>query len=301
MNGPQGLPGFGPVQRFEAQEARGFLPRGGIDGLILSNDTTDATNDIAIAAGVARSTVRIVDGTPSTLTRDQIDLELPVSIIKQADVAFAPENYDPEGFTSGGRSGGRSTSSLADGTWHYLLAGGAGLGTDVIMHDSLTQSNILAELQKLGGYTAYRNIASIMRESSALVGFIQDDDYFRRKTSILDVSAANPGISAVSRTLSVPIGIRVLADVIVAGVATSNNAFYSLFSDLSVTDETPAIGNSMIPQIQNASGSTQNSYHAYQIWTSTAGQIRSRISASDANNLIYIRTLGWWHPRGRNA
>jgi hypothetical protein len=43
-----------PLKRYEAREALGYLPRGWIDGLTLSNDTTDATNDIGIAAGCAR-------------------------------------------------------------------------------------------------------------------------------------------------------------------------------------------------------------------------------------------------------
>ena len=50
MNLPYGLPRDGPLQRFERVERRGWLSGGFIDGLILSNDSTDATNAIGISA-----------------------------------------------------------------------------------------------------------------------------------------------------------------------------------------------------------------------------------------------------------
>src|ERR1700754_1262771 len=107
MNAPLRLPNSAIEKALALRYAQGSLPRGWIDGLTLSNDGTDATNDIGIASGSARSTSRIVDGAVSTLTRDQCDIDLPVAIIKQLDVAWAPENYDPDGFGGGDRSGGR--------------------------------------------------------------------------------------------------------------------------------------------------------------------------------------------------
>jgi hypothetical protein len=61
VNLPLGLPGDGPIHRFEKLEAYGWLclPPGWISGLILSNDGTDATNDIAVSKGVCRSTVNV--------------------------------------------------------------------------------------------------------------------------------------------------------------------------------------------------------------------------------------------------
>jgi len=294
MNRPFALPGSSPFKAWERRRSEGYLPRGWIDGLTLSNDTTDATNDIAIAAGSARSTVRIVDGAASTLTRDQMDLDLPVGIIKQLDVAFAPENYDPDGYSGGGRSGCRSSSSLADASWHYFLVGGGGLQTDVLAHDSATQSSVLAEMQKIGGYTAYRPIGSVVR-STSIVPFTQVGDYFSLVTKV-GANATNPGTSAVTRTLTVPTGIQVFARVAFGGSGGSS-AFYVLFSDLAETDSVPSASlfNGGAPAVAGPAIGVD------YIRTNTSGQVRSRISASGASDTLLWTTLGWIHSRGKDA
>lgn len=38
---------------------------------------------------------------------------------------------------------------------------------------------------------------------------------------------------------------------------------------------------------------------ALRVRANTSGQIRSRLSASDANTVLYIATLGWIDTRGR--
>lgn len=298
MNRHFGLPNAAAEKRLIRKEAEGWLPRGWIDGLTLSNDTTDATNDIAIAAGVARSTVRIVDGAASNLSRDQIDLELPVGVIKQLDVAFAPANYDPEGYSEGGRSGGKSSSSISDTTWHVLLVGGAGLQTDVVLHDSATQSSILAEMQKIGGYTAYRNIGSIPRESSALIGFKQHQNRFRRTVMVSSVSVANPGTSAVTRTLNVPIGLEVIAEI---AVSLSNSTSPAIQLLLSALDEVDTAPSGSVYSIIVSAGAAYTGAGQFQIKTNTSGQIRSRLSASGASDALNISTVGWIHPRGQNS
>lgn len=297
MNAPFGIPGNGPIQRYLRREALGSLPRGWIDGLTLSNDTTDATNDVALAPGVARSTVNIVDGTPSTLTRDQVDLEVPVQIIKQLDVAFAPENYDRDGYSGGDRSGGRSTSAISNTTWHGILCGGIGRQTDFVLHDAITQSSVLAELQKIGGYTAYRRIGSIIRESATIVAFTQTGDYFERATLKVDVAASGPGTSAVTRTLSVPTGIVVTARVILAVTNSGTASGGVLLSSLASTDETPS---TLIGQVYGVAA-TPTSISQVDVDTNTSGQIRSRLQISAADVNLNIRLRGWMDPRGKDA
>jgi hypothetical protein len=295
-----GTVGTGPIHRFEIRERQGWLPRGWIDGLTLSNDTTDATNDVGIAAGSAKSTVRIVDGTASTATQDQIDLELPVSIIKQIDTAYAPENYDPSIWppqAGGDRSGGRSTSTLSNTTWHALLAGGGGLQPDVFFHDSITQSSVLAEMLKIGGYTAYRRIGSVLRESATIVAFTQYGDFFQRTGLAADVSAANPGTSAVTRTVSVPIGVIVEADVYL-GMATGGTGSNILLSALSATDIAPT---NSIADLSNPTGIASTTGGRKRVMTNTSGQIRSRISNSAADVTLVINTRGWADQRDRNS
>jgi hypothetical protein len=297
MNGPSGLPSTAPFKAIERRLAQGILPRGWIDGLILSNDTTDATNDIAIAAGAARSTVNIVDGEASTRARDQIDLELPVAIIKQLDVAFAPENYDPEGFSGGDRSGGRSSSAISNTTWHAILAGGPGLQTDVFLHDSITQANVLAEMQKIGGYTAYRRIGSTVRASAAILTFIQFDDLFTLKVPVLDIDSATPGTSAVTATLaSVPTGIQVEAHLNVVSVLNSAGLY---ISSLDATDA--AASSTVAPLATLWAGSWSagaNLGAQVRVLTNTSAQIRYRMTS---NQSIKAAILGWRDLRGRNS
>jgi len=293
MNAPFGLPSTAPLKAIERRLNRGVLPRGHIDGLTLSNDTDDATNDIDIAAGVARSAVNIVNGEASTLSRDQIDLELPVSITKQLDVAFAPDNYDPDGYSGGDRSGGRSSSAISDTTWHALLIGGRDMQTDVVLHDSATQANILAELQKIGGYSAYRRIGSVIR-STSIRSFLQYGDEFWWVTPIEDISTTTLGATRTNFTLTVPTGLVVKARIM--GLANGAAAAdYVYFSNPNLTDSAAASSTGLITAQATASGTG----FVLDMPTDTSARISAR--ASNANFVLHARTRGWLDPRGRNA
>lgn len=285
MHGPFGIAGSGPIHRWEAREALGFLPRGWIDGLVCSNDGTDATNDIAISAGACRSTSNIVRGEISTRTRDQLDLEIPVSIIKQLDVPFAPENYDPEGFSGGGRSGGRSSSSLADGTWHLFVIGGPDVPSDILFHDGVSPAAVLPT-----EYTAWRMIWSIIR-STSIRPFTQFQDRCLLKTPPLNLNTSTPGTNRAAADVTVPVGIRVMG---LFNVATANNRIY-----FAATDSTDSAAASSTAPMASAGCETVSNHHAQiEVLTDTSGQIAYR---SDANDVVRIVTLGWIHPRGRNA
>jgi hypothetical protein len=296
---PRGIRGDSAVQRFERQEAKGWLPRGWIDGLTLSNDGTDATNDVAIAAGSCRSTSNIgPDGIRTTLPKYQADLELPVSIIKQLDVAWEPENYDPEnGIGGGARSGMRSSSSISNTTWHIYAIGGFDCPTDIFAHDGADPSAVLPN-----GYTAWRRIGSILRESAAIVAFVQRGNHFARNAVSTVISATNPGTSAVLRTLVVPVGIVVTADIFAhVGNANASNHAYCLISDPATTDEVPAAGLGNVQPTQAVTGFTGDGVAPLLIGTDTSAQIRTRLSYSSADVTLRISVRGWVDPRGRNA
>lgn len=299
MNRPSGLPATAPFKELERRYSNGILPRGWIDGLTLSNDATDAANDVAIAAGSAKSTVRIVDGEPSTLTRDQIDLDLPIAIIKQLDVAFAPENYDPDGYPGtsdgSGRSGGRSSSALSNTTWHAALVGGRGMQPDIMLHDSVTQSSVLAEMQKVGGYTAYRRVGSVIRSSGALLAFIQRDNDFIWNSPPLDENVASgAGTAAVLVTLTVPAGIRVKA--YFNGRIGDNVAYYSSPDS---TDLAGSITAAPLGTFGEAAGGTATSMGgSAAVWTNTSSQIRRRTIADLESR---IATIGYYDPRDRDS
>lgn len=289
MNRPFSLPNAAFQNRAEAALSHGFLPRGWISGLTLSNDSTDATNDIGIAAGVCRTTCAIVDGSPSTLSRHQRDIDIPVSIIKQIDVAWAPDNYDPEGYSGGGRSGGRSSSSLSDTTWHVFAIGSANLPPDVLIHDSVTQSSVLGALPS--GYNCYRRIGSIIR-STSIRAFTQIEDSFWYVTPPLDVSgSSNITTTSALYTLTVPAGLRVKArmNVYLLGQA------YAYLRHPSDTDSAPSLTAAPLATIF-AVAATVNSVQT-ECFTNTSAQIAGR---SNVTTDIKIATLGYEDARGRD-
>lgn len=258
------------------------LPRGYIDGFTLSNNGTDATNDIDAAAGSARDDA------------NGNDLTTTATIVKQLDVAFA--EYSVPSTASGGRN---SADGLADGTWHVFMIGGAGKNTQPFFSTSLAPT-------LPSGFTFKRRVGSILRTAGAIVGFVQLGDEFLRKASILDVEAANPGTSAVTRTLSIPTGVAHWW-IGAAGVFSGTNNVTAYFSALDQNDEA-AHGYLATPAV--APGFTVVGGVGVFAWgfsgrtlirTNTSAQVRSRLSVSGASDRIAMVTYGWVDQRGRNG
>lgn len=247
------------------------IPRGHLWGMTLSNNGTDATNDIDVAAGSC--------GSDDATDANRVLLN-PGALTKQLDAVWA----------AGNAAGGRlSSESLVNGTWHVYAFRRSGGTDDICFSQSLTPT-----LPDSG--TNKRRIGSILRESAAIVGFVQDGDYFRRKAGAFDVNANNPGTAAVTRTLSVPTGVSVLA-VLNMQAEAGAVAVICLLSDLAANDEAPTGGGSPLGT-SSAEGTNQG--HSPQIIrTNTSGQIRSRLSFSDAATDLRIATLAWFDTRGR--
>lgn len=246
-------------------------PRGYLFGLTLSNGT-DAVNDINIAAGKCRDAL------------DTATITLP-AITKQLDSAWA----------AGTNAGGRSSAALADGTWHVFAIAKADGTADVLFHTAVDPSLVLPT-----GYTVYRRIGSILRESSSIVGFVQDGELFQRKTSILDVSSS-VDLNAVTWALSIPTGIRVAAHVLFSLSSSRTDFTSALLSDLSLTDQIPAVSNSQVIVPRNGNDAAAV---PVTVMTNTSRQIRSRVGnvagAAGTHN-ITIHTRGWSDARGRDA
>ncbi|MGR9412226.1 hypothetical protein [Rhizobium leguminosarum] len=169
----------------------GAAIQGKLYGLTLSNNGSDATNDIDIAAGSAAS-----DGaTPILMT-------LAAGITKRLDANWAA------GTNAGMRYSG---AAIANTTYHvYLASTAVGGSTDIYADPSADPAVALTHLQAETGGSAYakvRRIGSIIRESAAIVAFKQDGNTFRRATKV-DRSSTSAAASALL-ALSVPTGINV--------------------------------------------------------------------------------------------
>lgn len=249
-------------------------PPGLLYGMSIANGS-DATNDINFAAGNCRDSANAVN------------IVLGSTITKQIDAVWAV----------GTNAGGLFSGSLVDGTYHCFVI----MRPDTGVVDAGFSSSVTASDRPIA-YTYYRRVASIIRASSTIIPFTQTGDRFQRTNSILDVNASNPGTSAVTRTLSVPLGIIVTAMINnqlangAAGVGTS-----AYLSPLTAADVAPGSTAPLAesPIASNASGGVSGASWYREIQTDTSGQIRSRLSASDASVTLRIATLGWIDSRGR--
>jgi hypothetical protein len=271
--------------------ATSALPRGHIDGLILSNGT-DATNDIDIAAGKCRDST------------DAVDIVIATALGKQLDANWAA------GGTTGTPAGGRnSAAGITDATYHvWAVRTAASSAGDVYYHTSATAATVLTALQaETGGadYIYARHIGSIIRTSAAIKLFTQIGNHVMWAVPVGDVNDTSAGTlttSAISRTLFVPTGIKVKADlgVYYAALGEAVGVYYALVSSLDTTDTVPALAAHTV--VNAVTGATTHSGVRTQEWTNTSSQVRSRVSAaSGATTRFAINTFGFYHPRGVDA
>lgn len=245
-----------------------------LHGLTLSNNVTDATNDIDIAAGTARDSTDVTNMIGSALT-------------KRLDAAWAV----------GTNQGGLDTGSIANTTYHVWLI----KRSDTGVVDALFSTSASAPTMPIN-YNYKRRIGSIVRSGGAIKAFVQDGDDFFWKVPVQDVNATNPGTSAVTRTLTVPTGIRVKAilSINTDALTTSDCPGAVLFSDLSTTDNTPSTSLSNMFHYFVLAAETSIGAQV-QVWTNTSGQIRSRIQLSGTNTNLYVSTFGWIDRRGKDS
>lgn len=274
----------GVVANKYVSPATAYFSPGTLYGMTLSNNVADATNDIDFTTGSCRD------------SSDTQNILQPASFTKRLDANWAA------GTNQGMRYSG---AAITNTTYHiYAVAKALGADPDYYADPSATASTVLGHLQaETGGadYLYVRRIGSIVRTGAAIKGFVQDGDYFTWKVPVGDISAANPGTSAVTRTLTLPVGIRVKASLGVGSTATAANTDFAgaiLITDLSTTDTAPtnAIYNAA-NFINSGIGTIIGS--AVDVWTNTSAQVRSRIANSAAGTTFVLTTLGYLDPRGR--
>lgn len=256
-----------------------LIPKGHIHGLTLSNNVADATNDIDVAIGEAKDTA------------NSAVMSLASALTKRLDATFV----------AGTNQGMRSSSvALANTTYHIFLMRVGG-SDDIGADTSATGANLVTD----HGATNLRRIGSIVRSSGAIKGFIQDGDRFMWKSPVSDISVTNPGTAAVTRTLTLPTGIRVEAIIGIASSGTTNtdNPGSVYISDLALDDvdvTIVAVGTFSFYSYNGAAVLSQLGAMC-RVFTNTSAQVRSRVQISTAGTQIYINTHGWIDTRGRLA
>lgn len=246
--------------------------RGQIYGLTMSNNGTDAVNDIDIQPGSAVDSAGVVSMVLATL------------LTKRKDAAWAV----------GSGNGGMDTGSApASGTLHIFLIRRPDTGVvDALFSANPTSPTLPAN------YTQSRRIGSLIISGSAFLIFTQYGDDFFLGTPILDVSATNPGTAAVVRTISTPGGLVTKANIIVGVTNTGATGPSSVYiSSLAVADVSPTLD--QVANVSNAAGRSIFANSQIFVYTGGTSNIRSRLTFSDANTILRIQTMGWTDTRGR--
>lgn len=247
--------------------------RGYLSGMTLSNNVSDATNDIDFAAG------ECADSTNATVMRSAS------TITKRLDAAWA----------AGTGNGGLDTGSIADTTYHcYAIQKDSDGTTDFLFSASVSSPTMPT------GYTYFRRIGSILRESSAIVGFVQDGDLFMRKVPKADVDGSSEGTSANLKTLSVPSGVKVLARVAawVFVNASENTNVALLATDPDQTNTAPSTNVFSLVALALGGTVAYDAAGMLDLRTDTSARIRTRLSYA-TNTTLRITTHGWIDSRGR--
>lgn len=249
-------------------------PRSYLAGLKLSNNGSTPNTKIDVAEGQCADSTNVVTMNLSAVTLDC-------------------------GITG---ANGLDTGSLANSTWYHAFVIAKTDGTTATLASTSASGPTLPS-----GYTYKRRIGSFKTDGSAhILAFVQDGDDFWWSTPVMDISATNPGTSAVTRTLaSVPTGVTVKACVHVILVNSGSGGATSAYvSSLDTTDMDPASTSPRIadtPAVETASGGTQGSGNRIYVKTNTSAQVRSRVSFSDGSVGFALTTLGWVDRRGRDS
>lgn len=194
----------------------------------------------------------------------------------------------------GNGSGALDTGVIANTTWyHVYVIQRIDTGVvDVLFSLSATTPTMPTS------YTLFRRIGSMKTDGSAhWIAFLQQKDLFQWVTLVADISSVNPGVGAVTRTLTVPTGVNVQAWIQIGSSNADATQGLTYVSDLATTDSTPS---STLSDVSSGNSSTEGWAVKY-VRTNTSAQVRSRISYSSANAAILINTLGWIDYRGTDV
>jgi hypothetical protein len=268
----------GAAQVFITGLASDFhLPDNYLSGLTLSNDGTSPNTVIDVAAGVA------ADAGNVELMR------LTSAITKSISSTWAV----------GSGNGGLDSGSVAASTWYHVwLIRRPDTGVvDALISTSATGPTLPTN------YTQQRRIGSIKTDgSSHIVAFVQNGNEFVWNAFVTDFDVTNPGTSAITRTLTVPTGIKVRArgSIAITLANSLNSACHFLISDLAISDQTVNFNGPSQVGADNASTSVNSvSSGTFAVWTNTSAQVRTRAEFSDSTTRYTGFTWGWDDLRGQ--
>ena len=243
--------------------------------ITISNNATDANNDIDFSAG----NFQFSDGSGQAVAT--------AIMTKRLDATWSA------GTGNGGLLNGTAVPKAINSTYHCYKIYNPTTGVE----DSAFLLGILGTAPDPtsvlpSGFTKFERRGSISTDSSGNIRqFTQTLKDFEYKTPTFDVGLANQGTSAVSRTLSVPFGIKCLAQISVLGTRGAT-VTSMLYSSLDSNDIAPIYAGTVPSSIFLGVNITELFFNGF-IKTNLSAQIRTRWSNSDANTSNSISTIGY--------
>lgn len=332
------------------------LPKGQGFGCEISNNGSDATNDIDITVGKWRDSTDTTDILLASALTIQIDVSglggldqgsvadgtYHIHLIKRSDTGAVGAVFslshdksktctmtvaspavvtmgvagDGHGLVAGSpikfSTTGALPTGVTAGTQYYVIAAGltetafqfSTSNGGAAVNTSGTQSGVHTCLPgpKLpANYDSFRRIASLPRESGALVLITQRGDNFLRKVPIRSSSASNQATTAVLITLNVPVGLKI-EPMLELGMydATSTAQVNWLVTDPAQTDSAPSATLLTMYTLPITSGSPSFAFcRPPSIMTNRSAQVRSRVDTQLADLYLNMFTHGWVDTRGR--
>lgn len=265
-----------PLGKYQTA-ARKFIPDPGainfppkyISGLTISNNGTDPTNDIDIAAGAAADSTGVYP------------LILAAALTKRLDASWAV----------GTGNGGLDTGSIADADYFVHLIARSDTGVvDALFSLSLGSPTLPAN------YDYFRPIGWIKRASSAILTFTTREitgggiEYLW-KGPTLDVGISTLTTARQLLVVKVPLGFTVDALLDVRAFDSAEASYARLCSP----DETDAAPSSSAAPLVNIGAASNVFYFGSEIVTTdTSGQVAARAAAGTLQSLnLQTRGFRW--------
>lgn len=263
-----------------AIDAAGSFGSGGIFGLTTANSPGNPLTHITITPGQCRdslNTKNILVAAPLTKRLDQV-------------------------WAAGDAAGGRdSAPALANGgTWYlFVILNPATAAVDALFSQSPTAPTLPV------GYTKFRRIWAVLLEASNtnIRQYIQVGDWCKLKTRSADYAVQANGGAASYRLITVPIGIKVEAELYFQSTGTAGTYLSGIFDpDFGVP---PAYGGAtQWAQVRRDAflQTPTGTYVSYvttivRQFTDTTGHVYT--FSSDGGDVIALGVLGWRDDRGR--
>lgn len=259
-------PGGGSSATAATIAALGLL-RGQGWGLTLTNNVSDANNDVDIAAGACGPL-----GYDAWLYT--------AGLTKRLDAAWAV----------GTNQGGLDTGTKANSTWyhvHLIRRSDTGV-VDALFSTSATSPTMPTS------YDQRQRIGSVLTDGSAnILAFCQIRDTFLWKSPPLDVNVSNLGTTHTNYTLSVPaLDVEAIANVHVTHASSTRGVY---IANSTLTDMAVSTTVAPLSSVRSSVSAVPNSSRL--LLPTAAGVIRA--VADGTSTTLKVATLGWVDSRWR--